>query len=262
MKNPFPGMNPYLERHWGDVHTTLMVYIRDQINEQLPGDLEARVEESVSIDMGEEHVRTVYPDVRVVEEPGQFWTGETDSSAVAVAEPCVVAIPDERPTMRHIEIIDRNSGHRVVTAIELLSPTNKDDDEGTKAYRRKQSEYFQGAVNLVEIDLIRGGAFVLAVPKHNLPKKCGTPYLICVRRVTRPEDAEVYPVPLREPLPNIRIPLRPTDHDIVLQLQPLIADCYRRGRYSSIDYRQPLETPLSAKDEAWADQLLRPQGLK
>jgi len=26
MKNPFPGMNPYLEAHWRDVHTSLVTY--------------------------------------------------------------------------------------------------------------------------------------------------------------------------------------------------------------------------------------------
>ncbi len=36
MKNPFPGMNPYFERYWGDVHSTLIAYLRDQINERLP----------------------------------------------------------------------------------------------------------------------------------------------------------------------------------------------------------------------------------
>ena len=34
-------MDPYLEQFWGDVHASLIVYIRDQINEQLPGDLRA-----------------------------------------------------------------------------------------------------------------------------------------------------------------------------------------------------------------------------
>ena len=35
-KSPFPGMDPYLEQHWGDVHTRLMFYISNQINAQLP----------------------------------------------------------------------------------------------------------------------------------------------------------------------------------------------------------------------------------
>jgi hypothetical protein len=50
LKSPFPGMDPYLEQHWGDVHASLIVYMRDQINEQLPADLQARVEESIMVD--------------------------------------------------------------------------------------------------------------------------------------------------------------------------------------------------------------------
>lgn len=56
-------------------------------------------------------------------------------------------------------------------------------------------------------------------------------YLICVRRASFPHHAESYPAPLREPLPNIPIPLRPSDTDVILQLQPLIDECYHRGRH-------------------------------
>ena len=62
---------------------------------------------------------------------------------------------------------------------------------------------------------------------------------------------------LREPLPNIRIPLRPTDGDAVLQLQPLFNEIYRKGRYSSIDYGRPPNPRLSAEDELWAAEVLR-----
>ena len=53
MESPFPGMDPYLEGHWGDVHTSLIVYARNQINAQLPNDLQARVEESLAVEVDE-----------------------------------------------------------------------------------------------------------------------------------------------------------------------------------------------------------------
>jgi hypothetical protein len=46
--NPFPGMNPFLERHWADVHTRLIAYICDEIAGQLPSELNARAEEHVT----------------------------------------------------------------------------------------------------------------------------------------------------------------------------------------------------------------------
>ena len=60
MNNPFPGMNPYMERRWSGVHTALAVYIAEALNEQLPGDLEAHIEESLSVgyieEIGRAHV--------------------------------------------------------------------------------------------------------------------------------------------------------------------------------------------------------------
>lgn len=262
MNNPFPGMNPYLEQRWGSVHTALAVYIADALNEQLPGDLEAHVEESLSVDFTEGRSRTIYPDVGVIERPPELDGGLESDSSVAVAEPCVVALSDDPQTLRHVEIIDRNSGNRVVTAIELLSPANKSNKEGRRAYFRKRAEYFDAGVNIVEIDLTREGKFVLAIERRFLPQNCRTPYLICIRRVTRPDEAELYPIPLADPLPNIRIPLRPTDRDVVLQLQPLLNDCYRKGRYSSIDYTKPLDPPLDPADTAWVDELFRSKRLQ
>src|SRR5258708_19992062 len=75
-KNPFPGMNPYLEQRWGDVHAALITYLRDQIQEQLPADLRARMQERVFVESyldtesksaGKD--RDFYPDVHVVERP-------------------------------------------------------------------------------------------------------------------------------------------------------------------------------------------------
>ena len=163
----------------------------------------------------------------------------------------------EPTTLRHIEIVDPNNGGRVVTAIELLCPANKLGEEGRRAYRQKQREYLEGGVNLVEIDLIREGGFTVAVPERLVPADFRTPYTVCVRRANRPSEVEITRVPLRQPLPNVRVPLRPTDSDIVLSLQPLLAECYQRGRYASIDYSQPPSPRLSEEDQQWADQLLR-----
>lgn len=65
---------------------------------------------------------------------------------------------------------------------------------------------------------------------------------------------------LNEPLPNIPIPLRRGEREVVLQMQPLLDACYRDGRYASLDFRVPPEPPLEDDLAAWADQLLRGQG--
>ena len=80
-----------------------------------------------------------------------------------------------------------------------------------------------------------GGSLPLGYDRHPDPQRR--------ELVVNPTEAEVVPIPLREPLPNIPIPLRPTDGDVVLKLQPLLDACYRRGRYGSIDYGRPLRPP-------------------
>ena len=52
-------MGPYLEQHWGDVHTRLMLYINDQINAQLPDELQARVDESTAVQIADKRQRTM-----------------------------------------------------------------------------------------------------------------------------------------------------------------------------------------------------------
>ncbi|MDA1015176.1 MAG: DUF4058 family protein [Planctomycetota bacterium] len=257
LENPFPGMNPYLERHWGDVHTAFMVYARDQLNEQLPIDLQARVEEGLAVDVDDSYSRFIYPDIRVVEDPGAPFELQADTVGVAIAEPTVVQVADDPITERHIEIVDSQDGQRVITAIEVLSPTNKRAGTGQDAYLQKQAEYIKAGINLVEIDLLRSGKFSLAMPEGRWPRAIPKPYKICIRQVRRPSQAFAIGGTFREPLPNINIPLRQADPAVALQLQELINDCYRRGRYAGIRYTEPLDPPFSTEDQAWVEALLR-----
>jgi hypothetical protein len=67
----------------------------------------------------------------------------------------------------------------------------------------------------------------------------------------------LYPISLRQPLPSIVIPLRQKDPEVRLELQPLIDHAYSSGRYSRrLNYREPLDEPLSAEDADWAQSLL------
>ena len=93
MPNPFLGMDPYLEAHWGDVHQSLITYARDQLQAQLPADLRARVQERMFVEMPEGVHRPVYPDVRVIERPIRGRQSAAGGVAVAeIAEPVGIAI--------------------------------------------------------------------------------------------------------------------------------------------------------------------------
>lgn len=257
IKSPFPGMDPYLEQHWRDVHHRLVTYSCDQLQDHLPEHLRARVEERVFVESAEGIERSVYPDVRVIERDRGGASGAVAAGGTALAEPLVIHVEDEPVSEGYIEIIDAGSGNRVVTVIEFLSLANKLPGEGQNLYLRKQKEILAARVSLVEIDLLRAGRRVLSVQVERIPPSHRTPYQVCVRRGWQTTAAEIYRVPLRQRLPIIRIPLRQTDKDVPLDLQALIDQCYQKGRYDDLDYAAAPNPPLDSADAAWADDLVR-----
>src|SRR6516165_4250735 len=118
MPSPFPGMDPYLEAHWRDIHARLVIYASDALQGVIPSPLRARVEESVLLETAEglgDH--PLFPDVRVVEYAPQRRTEAQPEEGVTIAEPLVVDVEPVSETF--LEIIDRESGNRVVTVIEF-----------------------------------------------------------------------------------------------------------------------------------------------
>lgn len=253
-------MNPFLERFWPDVHTALIGYIRDAIAEQLPSGLKARSEEQVTLAEGDEKPKGFRADVAVVDSWKQgiapSWQPQPEGPAIVAAEPeyCTVEEVDE-VTERWVEILDPNG--KVITVIEVLSPMNKGAGRGN--YQAKCQNYLQGGVNVVEIDLLRGGYHAVAVPFDLRDKKA--PYIVCVSRSARPHLKEFYQTRLNAALPNVRIPLRIEDQDVVLPLQPLVDRCYRMGGYWNESHSHLPNPPLDNDDTAWVQERLKAAGL-
>ena len=268
-ENPFPGMNPYLEGHWTDVLITLVSSIRTELNRELPDDLTARAEEEVRLE-GRSHA--VRPDVSVIDDGWRVglpsvWKPQSTGSGegtLIVTEPRLVPVATEE-TRRWVEV--RDSGHRLVTVIEVLSPTNKAVGQGRADYLRKRRDFAAMGVNIVEIDLLRSGTPTVDIPEgwvneYTLGESGRIDYAVCVFRAEVTGRREVYPASLREPLPIIRVPLRMGDPDVPLDLQSMVDACYETGRYWRLDYHQAFpQPPLSPSDEAWATTCLRDAGL-
>jgi hypothetical protein len=245
-------MDPYLEDHWRDVHARLIVYICDHLQDQLGGGkLRARVEERLVVEADDVAIRAINPVVRV------FESARGDAGGgVANAAPLIIPLPAEDQTETYIEIIERGTHDRLVTVIELTSPTNKLGADARRAYAIKRQEVRSAGANRVEIDLTRAGHRQLAA--WPIPKSHRTTFQACVTRAhdrSQPR-AEVYRMPLEQPLPVIKVPLRPTDQDVTINLQALVDQAYRRGAYDDIDYTRPPVPPLSRSDAAWAAELL------
>lgn len=259
--NPFPGMNPYFQDAWQSVHTRLITYISDALSSGLPPDLNANPETNVVID-DHENPRNFRLDVAVADlaRPNfppvrSFETA--NPTALAVADPIV--FEDEPAPQRWIEIREANG--MLVTVIELLSPSNK-RGEGIERYRAKRNGLISSGVALVEIDLIRGGQHVTAIDLERLSFPRGTCHHVCVARPSAFERREVYLCPLREPLPTIRVPLRPTDCDVPLAIQSLVDRGFEASRFWLHDCTKPPHPPVADEDTEWVAERLRAAGLR
>jgi hypothetical protein len=262
----FPGMDPYLEEPllWPGVHTRLIVYMADALGPRLSPRYVASIEERVYV---EGPNRRVVPDVSLRRaRPVRQGQGVPEGGGVAVLEtdePVVVVAPAETVHETYVAILDLRAGQRVVTVIEVVSPSNKDAGPGRKSYLAKQGEVLSSEVHLVEVDLLRAGAHVLAVPEHSARERGQYDYLTCVNRAEGQRDAyELYPRRLRDRLPRVRIPLADGDPDVPLDVQAVIAQAYDAGGYrDQLDYARPCSPPLSADDREWAEALLRQAAL-
>ncbi len=266
-KSPFPGMDPWLEDYWGDVHARLTTYASDRLQPSLPAGLKARIEEYVTVESEfdiEDWRKHFVPDVIVTDTQPRLPTSETHSSLAVLldTEPVLLSREVEPPTLRRIQIVDTKNDHRVITSIEFLSPANK-IGRGLKKYFEKQQLMVEGGVNLVEIDLVRLGEWAIAIDIGCVPVKLRGLYRASVVRAGRPDLAEYYPIPLTGPLPKIKIPLRPQDADVILELQPLLDAAYiNGGYYDDIDYSKPPQTPLPQPVAEWTSEWLNSTSAK
>jgi hypothetical protein len=258
MRNPFPGMDPYLETpaYWPDFHQRFITYWCDLLAERLPDQYEARIDERVNlVEAPHEEVKRIIPDLAITqrerEQPSEV-AEPTTTATLTAAEPVSIpmAILDDVHE-GYIKILHRPD-KTLVTVLELLSPTNK-SDIGHGDYLAKRREVIRQGVNLVEVDLLTQGHRIPLL----LPLPTGDYYVIVARSDNRP-NCDVYAWNLRQPLPTIPIPLKPPDPPILLNLGQVFSLTYERGRYGrSFDYTQPPPTPLNETDIDWVAERIQ-----
>jgi hypothetical protein len=258
-------MDPYLEQRWSDVHATLIALIKEALQPSLPRSLRARSEERVLLESDEEErVQTYRSDIAVIDAGSERRVPRRHASAggsTATIEPVIVEL-DYAPLIdRYIYICDITNGNRVVTAIEILSHWNKAAGNLNKHYVKKLEDYRRGQVSVVEIDLLREPPRTwLPVKPQSIPSERHAEYVVCIQRAWANSQWDAYPISIRQPLPRIPIPLRQTDAEIGLELQPLIEHVYVAGGHDDIDYGKPCIPPLEGDNAAWAKELLQAAG--
>ncbi|MEW6755643.1 MAG: DUF4058 family protein [Candidatus Latescibacterota bacterium] len=259
MPSPFPGMDPYIEdpEVCSDFHGGLAEEIRAALNRVLPRRYVARLEPHMTyevVEIGESERRRVRPDVGVWRP--QRVSEQAGGGVAAIAPAPVESLVTEELPLRLYTVALRETGTlRLVTAIEILSPVNKQPGhDAYEGYRRKRRELLRSEAHLMEIDFLRKGER----PPLERPVPAA-PYYVVLSRVYRRPRVEVWPVALQERLPTVPVPLLEPDPDVALDLGAAVASVYERGAYAQlIDYRQPPPPPpLSDEDAAWLDGHLR-----
>lgn len=256
MKSPFPGMDPFIEAQhlWGDFHDNFIVEIQRAIQVQLPPRYVARIADRTFIetydpDLNRSINKPIGPDVEIQrprQPEGPFPAAIPNT---AVADPPLLEMQglvefEERET--YLDIYKLDPQKQLVTSVELLSPINKRRGTvGWDQYERKRNVFLSGYANLVEIDLLRGGR------RHPMSASWPeSPYAIAVVRREKAPICQIWPATSLEPLPSIPIPLLPPDADVVIPLQPIVANIYAVSRYAGdIDYTLPFQPPLSADEQ-------------
>lgn len=245
-------MNPFLEQNdtWEDFHHNFITRTQEMLSGRVGPNYFVKVEVRLY-----RHELPDEPPLYV----GRSDVGLTISSPrsegdwaapAAIAAPVrlrVLAVDVERHSW--LKICDRRNRH-VVTALELLSPTNKTPGPDRDDYLAKRTMLIDNRVHLVEIDLRRGG--VRPGPPEIPPCDC---YALVSRVDARPY-VEVWPIALRDRLPIIPIPLSAPDADVTLDLQELLNRVYDAAGYGKYIYDETPQPPLSDEDAAWARQFL------
>lgn len=255
----FPGMDPYLEKPhiWQGFHNRMAIYLADLLQPLLGSRYIAASEERVFVEGPRD--RETIPDAWVTRARIQPRPAPTSMAILEADAPEVAHVSALEIHETYVEILDRQSEMKVVTVIELLSPTNKYAGPGRDSHLTKQREVRRSDAHLIEIDLLRTGPHVLAVPEM-YPRSCGPyDYITCVNRAGgQREDFEFYRTRLRQRLPRILVPLADNDPDVVLDLQTVVAFTYDKDRYRErVRYDRPCVPPLPPEDQAWADELIR-----
>ncbi|HEX6984817.1 MAG TPA: DUF4058 family protein [Planctomycetaceae bacterium] len=252
MPSPFPGMDPFIQGQiWLDFHNSFCIGLRNALAPKLLPRYVIQVDERLVLETDAEPA-VYFPDVAVKESsPTPLGTAGEPVGGIAL-EPVVLTRKRFEPAREVVlQVLDRNS-RRVITVIELLSPWNK-APRGYEEYLLKRDDLLDAGINLLEIDLVRGGRRLPTV--ELLPRG---DHFAFVSRGEEPGKVSVYAWRLRDPLPTLPVPLRIDDSHVTVALQPVFDRVYDESGYAHLlVYDVEPEPPLSESDAAWVAERLR-----
>jgi len=259
----FPGMNPYLEHPelFPGVHHWLIIEIARFLSPQLRPKYRVAVEVRMyeTTDNGANDSLLVgIPDVVVKTRQNRHEHNNNVALATSTSEPLKVRIPVPIAIKEGYLEIKEVGTEKLVTTIEILSPTNKRLGKGRRDYIEKREKVLGSLTNLVEIDLLREGQFMPILSEH-----VQTDYRILISRSDNRPIADLYAFNLPDVIPTFPLPLQAGDIEPIIDLQTLLSEIYDISGYDLVlDYGQEPVPILSVQNAAWMDNLLRGKGLR
>jgi hypothetical protein len=258
MQCPFPGVDPYTEAQgfWPDFHARFITYLGDALADALPDNYEARIDERVNlVELPAEKLKRIKPDLAVSRGQQVREVPVTPARAFTLEPVTIPLVIEEESRETYIEIVQRPD-RTLVTVIELLGPSNK-EDPGRALYLAKRNSLLCQPIHVIELDLLMGGQRLPLCKDY----PAGHYFALVARGNSRP-DCQVYAWTVRQPLPPIPIPLLPPDSDIWIELGAIFATAYDRARYSrSIDYTAAAPNRFDEQDGYWLRATLRRAGI-
>jgi hypothetical protein len=251
-------MDPYIERPaiWPDFHDRLVTFICGALQPLIKPRYVALMQDRLYIVRDDQARKR---DIAVVRSTSRSPKATGGTATLDVDTPAMFEVYREQFREPLIEIIEPAAGNRVVTAIEVLSPANKQSGPGRTSYLAKRDQYEAAEANIVEIDLLAGGAPTVKVKPEKLESLRPWRYLVSVSRW--PTLFEVYAVPLQRRLPKIAVPLAYEDQDVPLDLQAVFTRCWDEGPYPQLlHYDQPLPGEFTEEEQHWCRDKLAEAG--
>lgn len=208
-QNLFAGVNPYLQSFlqtpgtheepsfWRSFHGQFIVILNQRINEHLPSGYRAMNERSLQIwgeaDGGVQRQMRI-PDVSVYQRLSVSQPPTMQNLTVLPTwEVAIETTFDEAQLFGDAVLIYQNVESkilgRLVTRIELLSPSNKEGGEHSGNYRKSREEVLKSLIPLLEIDFLHESI----PPIYNIPLY---PYS---------QDSSPYNILVNDPRPNVKL---------------------------------------------------------
>jgi hypothetical protein len=277
--NRYPGVNAHLNSYmqqkngtWSSFHAKLANTLQELLDSTLPPNYYAALEQGFQIsEIGEEKLENSgsEPDVTILQRSPtisslQSPSGATPTATIPLRETLEFDDEDDRYIRVSVYKSEPDDARgKLVTAIEIISPSNKPPRPGYSLYVVKRVNLLIAGINLVEIDFLHESHPINEkLPVYRTRESNSFPYNIGVS-IPYPDmesgNLTWYGVEVDKPLPVIFLPLK-GEAAMPLDINIAYNQVFERSRQFSIlvDYeKQPVNfNRYSATDQQRINAIL------